>query len=124
MDTGTYWSPFGQLVLLVLMQLGGFGFMTGSTLLLFLLVGRRTALRDRILAQASTGVPELGSVASVIRRVAIFTLLAEIGGAIVLTAAFAVGWPRRRSAPGDVVGRLPRDLRLQQRGDGPVRRLP
>ena len=56
-DTGTYWRPFGQVVLLVLIQLGGFGFMTGSTLLLFLLVGRRTALRDRILVQASTGVP-------------------------------------------------------------------
>ncbi len=90
-DTGTYWSPFGQFVLLVLMQLGGFGFMTGSTLLLFLLVGRRTALRDRILAQASTGVPELGSIASVIRRVAVFTLVAEIGGAVVLTVAFAAG---------------------------------
>lgn len=91
LDTGNYWSPFGQLVLLVLMQLGGFGFMTGSTLLLFLLIGRRTALRDRILAQASTGVPELGSVASVIRRVAVFTLIAEVVGAIVLTAAFLVG---------------------------------
>ncbi|MGH2475700.1 MAG: TrkH family potassium uptake protein, partial [Candidatus Limnocylindrales bacterium] len=34
-DTGTYWSPFGHLVLLALMQIGGFGFMTGSTLLLF-----------------------------------------------------------------------------------------
>ena len=90
-DTGAHWSPFGQLVLLVLMQLGGFGFMTGSTLLLFLLVGRRTALRDRILAQASTGVPELGSVTSVIKRVAVFTLIAELGGAIVLTIAFAVG---------------------------------
>ena len=90
-DTATYWSPFGQLVLLVLMQLGGFGFMTGSTLLLLLLVGRRTALRDRILAQASTGVPELGSVTSVIRRVAIFTLIAEVAGAILLTIAFSVG---------------------------------
>jgi trk system potassium uptake protein TrkH len=90
-DTGTYWSPFGQFVLLVLMQLGGFGFMTGSTLLLFLLIGRRTALRDRILAQASTGVPELGSVSSVIRRVAVFTLIAEIAGAIILTVAFLVG---------------------------------
>ena len=90
-DTGSYWSPFGQLVVLVLMQLGGFGFMTGSTLLLLLLVGRRTALRDRILAQASTGVAELGSVTGVIRRVAIFTLIAEIAGAIVLTVAFLGG---------------------------------
>ncbi len=87
-DTGTYWSPFGQLVLLALMQVGGFGFMTGSTLLLFLLVGRRTALRDRILAQASTGVPELGSVTQVIRRVAVFTIIAEVVGAALLALAF------------------------------------
>src|SRR5688500_8181722 len=81
-DTAAYWSPFGHVVLLVLMQVGGFGFMTGSTLLLFLLVGRRTALRDRILAQAATGIPELGSVEGVIRRVVIFTLVAEIAGTI------------------------------------------
>ncbi|MDF2734328.1 MAG: potassium uptake protein TrkH family [Chloroflexota bacterium] len=91
LDTGTYWSTFGQVVLMVLMQLGGFGFMTGSTLLLLLLVGRRTALRDRIQAQASTGVPELGSVTSVIRRVAVFTLIAEVAGALTLTLAFLAG---------------------------------
>ena len=90
-DTGAYWSPFGHVVLLVLIQVGGFGFMTGSTLLLFLLVGRRTALRDRILAQASTGVPELGSVSSVIQRVAVFTLIAEVAGTLLLTVAFLVG---------------------------------
>ncbi len=90
-DTGTYWSGFGQLVLLVLMQLGGFGFMTGSTLLLFLLVGRRTALRDRMLAQASTGVTDLGSVRSVVGRVAVFTIVAEVAGAIVLSLVFIVG---------------------------------
>ena len=32
-DTATYWSPFGQVVILGLVQVGGFGFMTGSTLL-------------------------------------------------------------------------------------------
>jgi trk system potassium uptake protein TrkH len=87
-DVGTYWSGFGQLVIMILMQLGGFGFMTGSTLLLFLLVGRRTALRDRMLAQASTGVTDLGSVRTVIARVAVFTLVAEVAGAIVLTVLF------------------------------------
>ena len=76
-DTGTHWSPFGQVVILAMIQIGGFGFMTGSTLLLFLLVRRRTGLRDRILVQASTGGIELGSVVALIRRVAIFTLLAE-----------------------------------------------
>ena len=87
-DTATHWSPFGELVILALVQVGGFGFMTGSTLLLFLLVRRRTGLRDRILVQASTGGIELGSVVAVVRRVAAFTLVAELTGAVVLTAAF------------------------------------
>ena len=87
-DTGTYWSPFGQTVILGLIQVGGFGFMTGSTLLLFLLVGRRTGLRDRMLVQASTGAPELGSVTALVRRVAAFTIVAEVAGAILLAASF------------------------------------
>jgi trk system potassium uptake protein len=89
-DTATYWSPLGQAIILALVQVGGFGFMTGSTLLLLVLVGRRSALSDRILAQASTGAGDLGSVRTVLRRVAVFTLLAEGAGAVVLTAAFLV----------------------------------
>jgi len=88
LDTGTYWSPFGHVVILALIQVGGFGFMTGSTLLLFLLIGRRTGLRDRILVQASTGVPELGSVTTLVKRIAAFTIIAEVLGALVIAAAF------------------------------------
>jgi trk system potassium uptake protein len=87
-DTATHWSPFGEVVIIGLVQIGGFGFMTGSTLLLFLLIGRRTGLRDRVLVQASTGGLELGSVVAVLRRVAVFTLVAEGIGAVVLFAAF------------------------------------
>lgn len=88
LDTGTHWSPFGQAIILGLIQAGGFGFMTGSTLILFLLLGRRTGLRDRIVAQASSGATDLGSVGGLVRRVAVFTLLAEGIGAVVLTLAF------------------------------------
>lgn len=87
-DTAAYWSPAGQVVIMLLIQAGGFGFMTGSTLLLFLLVGRRTGLRDRVLAQASTGVADLGSVTTVIRRIAVFTVVAEGAGTAVLSLAF------------------------------------
>ena len=87
-DTGTYWSPFGQVVILGLIQVGGFGFMTGSTLLLLLLVGRRTGLSERILAQESAGARDLGSVRLVLRRVAVFSLVAEGIGAVVLFGAF------------------------------------
>ena len=86
-DTAAHWTPFGHVVILALVQVGGFGFMTGSTLILLLLVGRRTGLRDRLLVQASTGA-ELGSVTSLVRRVAIFTALAEVAGAVLLAAAF------------------------------------
>jgi trk/ktr system potassium uptake protein len=89
-DTATHWSPFGQVVILVLIQVGGFGFMTGSTLLLLLFVGGRIGLRDRILAQASTGGLELGGVLAIVRRVAIFTVIVETVGALVLFASFVV----------------------------------
>jgi trk system potassium uptake protein TrkH len=89
-DTADHWSAFGQVVILGLIQLGGFGFMTGSTLLLLLVVGRRTALSDRILAQESAGARDLGSVRTVLRRVAAFTLIAEGIGAVALTVAFAI----------------------------------
>jgi trk/ktr system potassium uptake protein len=90
-DTATAWSPFGQVVILALVQVGGFGFMTGSTLLLLLFVGGRIGLRDRILAQASTGDLELGGVVSIVRRIALFTIVVEAAGAAVLFAAFAAG---------------------------------
>ena len=87
-DTATHWSPFGQSVILVLVQIGGFGFMTGSTLVFFLLVGRRTGLRDRMLVQATTDTPNLGGVTGLIRRVAVFTVVVEVAGMAVLTLAF------------------------------------
>jgi trk/ktr system potassium uptake protein len=90
-DTATHWSPFGQVVIVGLVQVGGFGFMTGSTLLLLLFVGGRIGLRDRLLAQASTGGLELGGVLSIVRRIGLFTLVAEAAGATVLFAAFLAG---------------------------------
>jgi trk system potassium uptake protein TrkH len=89
-DTATRWSPFGQVVIMVLTQLGGFAFMTGSTLFLLVLVGRRTSLRDRLRVQAAGAVPELGSVTVLVRRVAVFTLLCEAAGAAVLAVAFVL----------------------------------
>ncbi|MGD9891740.1 MAG: hypothetical protein AB7U18_10680, partial [Dehalococcoidia bacterium] len=47
-DTADHWSLFGQVVLLLLFQIGGLGFLTSSTLIL-LVLGRRLGLRDRLL---------------------------------------------------------------------------
>jgi trk system potassium uptake protein len=88
LDTGTHWSGFGQVVILLLMQLGGFGIMAGSTLLLQFVLRRASRLSDRVRVQESTGVPQLGDVTRVVRRVALFTLAVEGAGAIVLALAF------------------------------------
>jgi len=90
-DTATYWSPFGQVVILLLIQVGGFGIMAGSTLLLMLFLGRRTTLRNRIVIQESLGGLELGTVTTVLKRIAIFTIVVELAGAIVLSIAFMAG---------------------------------
>lgn len=102
LDTATHWSPFGQVVILVLVQVGGFGIMAGSTLLLFLFIGRRTTLRDRVLVQESLGGLNLGSVTSLIKRIAIFTIVCETIGAIILGIAFTSG--PEAGPPGDPLG--------------------
>jgi trk system potassium uptake protein TrkH len=86
-DTGTYWSGFGQVVILLLIQMGGFGFMTSSTLLL-LLLRRKATLRERLLLREELGSGGLGSVAHLARKVILFTLVAEGVGAVTMTVAF------------------------------------
>ena len=88
-DTATYWSPFGQAVILVLIQVGGFGIMTLATLL-GLLVGGRLGLRSSLVAQAETHTLNLGEVRHVVRRVAVTMALFETAIAVVLTVRFRV----------------------------------
>jgi trk system potassium uptake protein TrkH len=86
-DTGTYWSGVGQAIILALVQIGGFGFMTSSTLLL-LLIGRRVSLRERLLLREALGSGGPGSVLALARRVFVFTVIAEVLGILVLTTRF------------------------------------
>ena len=86
-DTGTHWSLFGQMVVLLLIQVGGFGFMASATLL-FLAFGRRIGLRERLLVGETIGVSAPGGVVALIRRVALFTLVAELVGASIFLARF------------------------------------
>lgn len=95
-DTGSYWSGFGQWVVLGLFQLGGFGMMTSATLL-GLLVNRQLRLRSRLLLQAETHSLGLGDVKSVAKLVLMVTLAMELGVTVLLSLRFAMGhdmpWP-------------------------------
>ena len=90
-DTGTYWSPFGEGVILALFQLGGFGIMTGATIVA-LVVFRRLGLRRRMLAQAETRALALGDVRRIVRQVALLTLGFEATAAVVLTTRFVAAY--------------------------------
>jgi potassium uptake TrkH family protein len=86
-DTPTYWTHFGQVVILGLIQVGGIGIMTLASLLA-LLVARRLGLRTRLLAQAETAAPELRDVRRLVLGVVLLSLLFEAIAASVLTVRF------------------------------------
>jgi trk system potassium uptake protein TrkH len=86
-DTATYWSPFGQAVIMGLIQVGGFGIMTLATLL-GLLVGGKLRLKSSLIAQAETQTLNIGDVRHVIRRIAITVVAFEIAFAALLTFRF------------------------------------
>jgi potassium uptake TrkH family protein len=88
-DTPVYWSTFGEIVIMALVQVGGFGIMTLASVLA-LVVARRLGLRTRLLAQAETGAPTLGEVRRILLGVVAFSLLFEAIAAVVLTLRFAI----------------------------------
>jgi len=90
-DTGTYWSHFGQVVILGLFQLGGFGMMTSATLL-GLLVNRQLRLRSRLLLQAETHSLGLGDVKGVAKLVLTVTVVVELVVSLLLAARFAIAY--------------------------------
>lgn len=89
-DTGTHWSLFGQTVVLVLIQVGGFGFMTSATLL-FIILRQRIGLRERLLVGETLGVSSPGGLVGLVRKMALVTLGIEAAGALALLARFAHG---------------------------------
>jgi trk system potassium uptake protein len=90
-DTATHWSTFGELVILGLIQLGGFGVMTLASLF-GLLISGRLGLRTRLLAQAETKSVGPGSARQVIVGVVRTSLIFELATAVVLTIRFATGY--------------------------------
>ena len=87
--TGTYWSFFGQVVILVAIKIGGLGVMTLASLL-GMAVSRRIGLTQRLLTASETRSTGLGQVGSLIRVVIITSLTIEATIAAVLIPRFAM----------------------------------
>ena len=92
-DTGTYFSGFGQAVLLLTIQIGGLGYMTATTFLL-LLLGKRSRLRHRVAVQESLDAAGLSSVSQLVTSTIALTLIFELTGTFLLMAKFVpeFGW--------------------------------
>ncbi|WP_341283044.1 TrkH family potassium uptake protein [Paenibacillus sp. FSL H8-0537] len=91
-DTGIHYSTFGELVILVLMQIGGLGFMTMSTLFA-LALRKRISLRERLLLQESMNQSSLEGIVRFIRRVLIYAFAIEGVGALVLALRWSTEMP-------------------------------
>jgi trk system potassium uptake protein len=86
-DTATYWSGFGQVVILVLMQVGGFGIMAISSVIAVVFV-RRLGLRRKLIAAAESGTMDLGDVRRLLLGVVRFGLAVEAVAAVALAVRF------------------------------------
>ncbi|ESA33541.1 potassium uptake family [Leptolyngbya sp. Heron Island J] len=95
-DTGSYFSPLGQGIILLLIQLGGLGYMTATTVLL-LLLGKRLGLKDRLAIQQSLDTTELSSAASLIKSIIAMTMIFELSGVFLLMLRFTSDYGAGRS---------------------------
>lgn len=82
-DTAMTWSPFGQAVILVMIQIGGLGFMTIITLV-SLLAHRRIGLSERLLMVSTLNLSDLDGVVRVVRRALTGTVFFELAGTALL----------------------------------------
>ncbi|MEH7142327.1 potassium transporter TrkG, partial [Priestia megaterium] len=91
-DTGTTFTLFGQLILLVLIQVGGWGFMTIG-ILMFIVLGKKIGLQQRLILKESLNAFSLQGVIALVQRVVLITLAVEGIGALIL----AIRWSQEMS---------------------------
>ncbi len=82
-NTATHWTRFGQVVIMILIQIGGFGFMT-STTMLFLLLGKKVSLRERLIIREELNYFNIAGVINLTRYIIVLTFSTELIGACLL----------------------------------------
>lgn len=90
-DTGSHWSWFGEVVVLLLFQIGGFGIMTLASVLA-LLISHRLGLHMQLTVKQETNTLNLGQVRRVIAGVVTISLAVEAVGASLLALRFWLGY--------------------------------
>lgn len=86
-DTGSYWSSFGQAVILLLIQIGGLGVITVATTF-SMLSGRKISLMQRSTMQSSISAPRVGGIVKLTRFILKGTFFVEFAGMLLLLPVF------------------------------------
>jgi trk system potassium uptake protein TrkH len=86
-DTGTSFTIFGQIVIVLLIQVGGLGFMTMSTLFAFALK-KRISLKERLILQEAMNQGSMEGIVRLIRKVITYSLTIELVAAVI----FSIRW--------------------------------
>ncbi len=90
-DTAAYWTTFGQVSILIMIQLGGFGIMSFASLL-GVIMARKLGLKSRIQTAAETKSTGFGDVKSVLLGVLRMTVAVELAVAVALSLRFGIGY--------------------------------
>lgn len=90
-DVSTYWTPFGQAIILALVQTGGLGIMTLATLLVLAVRGK-LRLRDTLAAQADAHTMTPGDVRRLLGRVVLLFVALELIVCVALTIRFRASY--------------------------------
>ena len=88
-DTATYWSGFGQAVILILIQIGGLGVVT-VTASFALLSGRNISLAQRSTMQEAIAAPKVGGIVRLTTFILKATLIFELAGALIMLPVFCM----------------------------------
>lgn len=91
-DTSIQFSLFGQTVMLLLVQIGGLGFMTMATLVA-IAFNRKISFRERLILQQSMNQNSMEGIVSLIRRVLLYSFIIEAAGALLLGFRWAMEMP-------------------------------
>lgn len=86
-DTGAQWSAFGQIVIITLIEIGGLGFMSAASMVVFLF-RRKVGLRQRMLMAQALSVDDMSAVVKLQKWVIFGSLGIELVGALVLMLRF------------------------------------
>ncbi len=84
-DTPNDFTLFGQIVILLLIQLGGLGYMTSATII-FLIVGKKIGIGERLIMKEALNVISVEGIVKFTKGVLAFSLFFELTGTLILTA--------------------------------------